>query len=57
MEKSCLILSARERAQSASVFSRMTLEQMDAFRTAVGLLSLKEVVERQREEGSSNDAQ
>ena len=57
MEKSCRILGARERAQSASVFSRMTLEQMDAFRTAVGLLSLKEVVERQREEGSSNDAQ
>jgi hypothetical protein len=57
MEKSCLILSARERAQSASVFSRMTLEQMDAFRTAVGLPSLKEVVERQQEEGSSNDAQ
>jgi hypothetical protein len=35
----------------------MTLEQMDAFRTAVGLPSLKEVVERQQEEGSSNDAQ
>jgi hypothetical protein len=57
MEKSCRILGARERAQSASVFSRLIPEEMDTFRTGVGLQSLKEVVERQQEEGSFNDAQ
>lgn len=48
---------ALENELRALLFSRLIPEEMDAFRTGVGLPSLKEVVERQQEEGSSNDAQ
>jgi hypothetical protein len=56
MEKSCRILGAGERAQSASVFPHDSGTDGPLY-NQLGLPSLKEVVKRQQEEGSSNYAQ